>query len=61
MALISYFRQSKEELRKVVWPTRRETLNGTLMVIVMSVVVAAFLGAADYLLNFVFEQVLKRF
>ncbi|MFA6511532.1 MAG: preprotein translocase subunit SecE [Patescibacteria group bacterium] len=61
MSLLSYFSESKDELRKVVWPTRKETMNGTIMVVVFSVVVAAFLGAADYVLNIAFEQLIDRF
>lgn len=45
----------------MVWPTRKETMNGTIMVVVFSVVVAAFLGAADYVLNIAFEQLIDRF
>ncbi|GAG10317.1 unnamed protein product [marine sediment metagenome] len=36
------------ELRKVVWPTRRETLRLTIMVIIVCVAVGLLLGALDY-------------
>jgi preprotein translocase subunit SecE len=36
------------ELRKVVWPSRRETLRLTIMVIIVCVAVGLFLGALDY-------------
>lgn len=49
--LVSYIKESKEELKKVTWPTRRETVKHTLIVIGVCAVVAAFLGLADYLLN----------
>lgn len=55
--LSSYFGESKDELKKVVWPTRRETVRNTLIVIGFSLAVAAFLGLADFLLN----EVLNRF
>jgi preprotein translocase subunit SecE len=45
-----YFIESKNELLKVVWPDKKTTLNMTLSVIVISVVVALFLGAVDYVL-----------
>lgn len=60
MSLFSYFQESKEELKKVVWPTRKETLNGTIMVIAISLAVAAFLGLADYVLNFGFENLIQK-
>ena len=44
----SYFKESYQELRKVAWPTRRETINHTVAVICISLAVAAFLGALDY-------------
>lgn len=46
--LFNYFKGAKEELSKVVWPTRQTTINHTLMVIFISVAIALFLGAIDY-------------
>ena len=47
------------ELRKVTWPGWQETKNATIAVIVVSVVVAAFLGTFDlgwkWLTDFVYE------
>lgn len=57
--LVSYIRESREELRKVVWPSRRETANHTLLVIALSVFLAIFLGAMDYLLNQLLKLVVK--
>ncbi len=56
--IISYFRESREELKKVVWPTRRETRNNTLMVIGISLFVAAFLGVVDLGLKFLLDKFL---
>ena len=47
-------------MQKVVWPTRKQTLQYTLMVIVFSVVMALFLGAADYGLLKLFEKVVAQ-
>ncbi len=49
--LVKYFYEAKEELEKVTWPTRRETVVATLVVIAVSVGTAAFLGALDFGLN----------
>lgn len=51
----NYIRESRVELKKVVWPTKQQTRNHTLMVIGVSLGVAAFLGAIDYFLNKVLE------
>jgi preprotein translocase subunit SecE len=44
---LGYFREVIGELRKVIWPSREETRRLTIMVIIISVVVGAFLGAID--------------
>lgn len=59
MSLLSYFRESREELRKVAWPTWLETRNNTLLVIGISVFVAIFLGLADLGLSAVLRLVIK--
>lgn len=46
------------ELRKVTWPTRKEVANLTFVVIVVSVLLGAFLGAADLAFGWLVEQVL---
>lgn len=56
--LVTYFKGAWEELKKVVWPTKRELIQHTLVVIGLSVFLAAFLGAADYILNFALEKLL---
>ena len=47
ISVASYIEQSWAELKKVTWPTRQETFNLTIAVIVMTVAVAAFLGLID--------------
>lgn len=43
----SYFRETIGELRKVSWPTRREALQLTGLVIVVMIVVGIILGLTD--------------
>ncbi|RJO60010.1 preprotein translocase subunit SecE [candidate division WS5 bacterium] len=45
---VSYFIESKNELLKVVWPDKKTTLNMTISVIIVSAIVALFLGIVDY-------------
>ncbi|MFH0853142.1 MAG: preprotein translocase subunit SecE [bacterium] len=54
-SLVNYIRESRDELKKVVWPTRSETTRHTVMVIAISLGVAAFLGVVDYILNYILE------
>jgi preprotein translocase subunit SecE len=58
--LISYLRESREELKKVAWPNRRDTRNNTMLVIGISVFVAVFLGLIDLGLNYVLNNFLAR-
>lgn len=47
----SYIQGSRTELRRVVWPTRQETLQATLMVIVVVLILAIFIWALDVVLG----------
>jgi preprotein translocase subunit SecE len=53
-ALVRYFRQTWAELKKVHWPTQREATNLTLIVLVVTVSMSAFLGLVDYLATLFF-------
>jgi preprotein translocase subunit SecE len=44
-----FFRETIGELRKVSWPTRQETTNLTIVVVVVLVLMSGFLGALDFL------------
>jgi preprotein translocase subunit SecE len=57
--LIQYLKESRTELKKVSWPTRKETWKNTWVVIGLSLGVAAFLGIWDYLFNLALEWYLK--
>ena len=58
--LINYLKGAIAEIRKVTWPTRKETYNYTLLVIGVSLAMAAFLGGLDYLFSFGIEKLLNR-
>ena len=49
--LIVYLRESIAELKKVVWPSRKQTRDHTVMVIAVSIGVALFLGLIDLILE----------
>ncbi len=54
--ITQYFIDAKAELKKVTWPTKKEAINSSILVIVISILTAAFLGAVDYLLNLILER-----
>ncbi|MBI2075540.1 MAG: preprotein translocase subunit SecE [Candidatus Harrisonbacteria bacterium] len=47
-----FFAESKLEFQRVNWPSFQETTRLTLVVIVMSLGIAVFLGVFDYLFSF---------
>lgn len=47
--LIKYFKEVREELTKVSWPSRQQTIQKTILVITVSVVVGIYIGALDFL------------
>jgi len=57
---IQFLKEARAELTKVVWPSRKETIRITTAVIILSLSVAAFLGAVDYGLTKLFEWVLNK-
>lgn len=56
--ITEYLKLSRDELRKVVWPSREMTIQHTLLVIGLSLAMAAFLGAADYVFTKAIELIL---
>ncbi|KKP67507.1 MAG: Preprotein translocase, SecE subunit [Candidatus Moranbacteria bacterium GW2011_GWE1_35_17] len=55
--IFDFIVEAKAELLKVNWPTKKQTLNYTLIIIGVSVVISLFLGSLDYL----FGGILKNF
>jgi len=47
-AISQFFREAKIELKKVKWPTRKELMAVTMMVIILVIVVSLYLGVLDY-------------
>jgi len=45
---VQFLRESKNELKRVKWPTRKELLASTAVVIVFTLIVAFFLGLIDF-------------
>lgn len=56
--IAQFWYDTRSELRKVVWPTREQTINLTGLVIAVSIAVAAFIGVVDVVLQKFFELLL---
>lgn len=44
-----YFRETMGELRKVTWPTRKEAINLTIVVLIVIAVMGTYLGLLDFI------------
>ncbi|MGE5620345.1 MAG: preprotein translocase subunit SecE [Sphingomonadaceae bacterium] len=54
-----FLREIRSELRKVVWPTRQEAVNLTMIVIGVSAAVGVFLGLVDFTFSEMFRIILR--
>ncbi len=53
-----FFSETKQELKKVVWPTRRELTGSTVVVIVTTLMLAAFIGVVDFILSQIIQRII---
>lgn len=59
--LKTYILESIEEMKKVTWPTKKETYHYTVLILIISLGTAAFLGALDYVFNLGIKTFLYNF
>lgn len=55
---IEFLKQVKSETKKITWPTRQETTQGTIAVFVMVLVASLFLFVADQVIAFAIRIIL---
>ena len=55
-----FLREVKTELKKVTWPSRKDTLSGTGVVLVAIFIIALFLGIVDSGLSNLIKALLKQ-
>tara|TARA_Y100001970_G_scaffold263662_1_gene349380 strand:- start:486 stop:677 length:192 start_codon:yes stop_codon:yes gene_type:complete len=56
---LKFIQEVKQEAFRVTWPTGKETLQGTLMVVAMAIVASLFFLLLDQFFKFFLELVLK--
>jgi len=49
--ITEYFKETKGELKHVNWPTRKQTIYYTLVVVALSIILAYFLGIFDFIFS----------
>lgn len=57
---VTFYRETVAELRKVVWPTRDQAQNLTIIVLIVVAVMSLFLGGIDALLSQILKFLLVR-
>ncbi|MDQ5954692.1 MAG: preprotein translocase subunit SecE [Patescibacteria group bacterium] len=57
--ITEYLKETKTELKHVIWPSRQQTMFFTLIVIVLSIVTAYFLGLFDFIFSRGLEKVIS--
>lgn len=55
---IEFFRQVRQELARVTWPSRKETTVSTIMVFIMVFICAVFLFLADEVISILVQLIL---
>ena len=57
--IVQFLKETKFELKRVTWPTRREMLAGASVVLVIVFIVAFYLGIVDIILSKLIKVVLQ--
>ncbi len=57
--ITEYLKDTKAELKHVIWPSKNQTLFYTLIVIILSVVIAYYLGVFDYLFSLLLQRIIS--
>jgi preprotein translocase subunit SecE len=58
-AITRYFRETWAEMKKVRWPTRQEAQNLTLVVLAVTIAMAAILGLLDAFYSWLFNGLIN--
>ena len=56
--ITNYFKETRAELKHVVWPTRMQTIAFTIIVIIVSGVIAYFLGLFDLIFKLLLQKII---
>jgi preprotein translocase subunit SecE len=57
MGIKQYINETRAEMKHVTWPTRQQTTSYTIVVILLSIIVAIYLGAFDSLFVWVLKHI----
>jgi preprotein translocase subunit SecE len=55
---VEFLTEVRAEVKRVTWPSRREALGGTAVVVVVVLIMAAFLGIVDAILSKIVQSLI---
>ncbi|MDI9369582.1 MAG: preprotein translocase subunit SecE [Synergistaceae bacterium] len=58
-SVLTFVREAKAELKKVTWPGKQQVWYSTIVVIVFTLLVSAYLGLVDMLLTAIFSRIFR--
>lgn len=56
---IEFFKEAWQELKKIHWPSRKETYVATLVVLFVVLIIASYLAVVDYFLTRAIQKILS--
>jgi preprotein translocase subunit SecE len=56
--LKNYFISSTREMKKVTWPTKKQTINYTIIVVALSVGIMLFFAILDYIFDLILKAII---
>lgn len=57
MSIIDYFRETRTEMSQVTWPSRNQAIAYTVVVVLLSLGLAAFLGFFDVFFSWLLKSI----
>lgn len=57
--IINFIKEARTELKKVTWPNRKQLISSTIVVMVMVILVAIYLGIIDLFFSRIVTLILK--
>lgn len=59
MNIIGFLKDVRSELGKVVWPTRQQTIQLTVLVLVISIIIGAYIAGLDFIFTKSMDALLR--
>ncbi|MFI5240217.1 MAG: preprotein translocase subunit SecE [Candidatus Saccharimonadia bacterium] len=58
--IVEYIKEARAELARVTWPTRQQTINWTLAVIVFSIGFSVVIAGLDWVFNLIVQKLILK-